>query len=451
MAQVHAVVLAAGKGTRMKSRRPKVLHEICGASLLAHVLHTLQRCAIDDVRVVVNPDLREHVEALGLRTIVQEPQNGTGHAVQLALTDLPEGDAPVLVVSADMPLVPTSLLASVVDAQSRTRSGVALVTARVPLPSFFGRIIRKGGKPARIVEQRDASAAELAIDEVNAGIYCFDQPALRRAVAGLTTDNAQGELYLTDCIGALAASKEGIESVEAVDHRDVMGINNRVELAAARAILQARILEQHMLAGVTIVDPATTYIDAMVTIEPDTIVHPQTHIAGRSSIGRACIIGPASMVVNSSIAETAEVAQSVIKDCVVGAGVTVGPFAHLRGSCVVDQDAHIGNFVEMKNTHMGRGVKASHLSYLGDAEIGEKTNIGAGTITCNYDGKRKHKTKIGKRVFIGSNSSLRAPIEIGDDAMTGAGSVVLHDVPAGERVAGNPAKSLKKKDAAEPA
>ncbi|MBV8667803.1 MAG: bifunctional UDP-N-acetylglucosamine diphosphorylase/glucosamine-1-phosphate N-acetyltransferase GlmU [Candidatus Eremiobacteraeota bacterium] len=450
MARVHAVVLAAGKGTRMKSRRPKVLHEICGASLLAHVLQTLRQCAFDDVRVVVNPDLREHVEALGVRTVIQEPQNGTGHAVQLALADVPKGDTPVLVVSADMPLVPASLLASVVDAQAKTRTAVALVTARVPLPSFFGRIIRKGGKPARIVEQRDASPDELAIDEVNAGIYCFDQTALRRTIAGLTTDNAQGELYLTDCIEALA-SKENIESVEAADHRDVMGINNRVELAAARAILQARILEQHMLAGVTIVDPATTYIDAMVTIEPDTVIQPQTHIAGRSSIGRACVIGPATVVTNSSIAETAEVAQSVIKDCVVGAGVTVGPFAHLRGSCVVDQDAHIGNFVEMKNTHMGRGVKASHLSYLGDAEIGEKTNIGAGTITCNYDGKRKHKTKIGKRVFIGSNSSLRAPIEIGDEAMTGAGSVVLHDVPAGERVAGNPAKSLKKKDAAEPA
>ncbi|MBV8165046.1 MAG: bifunctional UDP-N-acetylglucosamine diphosphorylase/glucosamine-1-phosphate N-acetyltransferase GlmU [Candidatus Eremiobacteraeota bacterium] len=451
MARVHAVVLAAGKGTRMKSRRPKVLHEICGASLLAHVLQALHRCDFDDVRIVVNPDLQEHVEALGVRTVVQEPQNGTGHAVQLAMADLPKGDAPVLVVSADMPLVPASLFAAVVDAQAKTRAAVALVTARVPLPSFFGRVIRESGRLARIIDQRDASPDELAIDEVNAGTYCFDQAALRSAIAGLTTDNAQGELYLTDCIGAMALSGARIESVEAADHRDVMGINNRVELAAARAILQARILEQHMLAGVTIVDPATTYVDAMVTIDPDTVIHPQTHVAGRSSIGRACVIGPAAVVTNSSIAETAEVAQSVIKDCIVGAGVTIGPFAHLRGSCIVDQDAHIGNFVEMKNTHMGRGVKASHLSYLGDAEIGEKTNIGAGTITCNYDGKRKHKTKIGKRVFIGSNSSLRAPIEIGDEAMTGAGSVVLHDVPAGDRVAGNPAKSLKKKDAAEPA
>ena len=451
MAAVHAIVLAAGKGTRMKSRRPKVLHEICGASLLAHVLQTLQRCQFDEVRVVVNPDLREHVEALGLRTIVQDPQNGTGHAVQLALADLPDDGATVLIVSADMPLVPPALLLGVVEAQAKTNAALALVTARVPLPSFFGRIVRKGGAITRIVEQRDANGAELAIDEVNAAIYCFDQPALRRSIASLTTDNAQGELYLTDCIGALAASGARIESVEAADQRDVMGINNRVELAAARALLQQRILEQHMLSGVTIVDPATTYIDTAVVIGQDTVVQPHSHITGRSAIGRACIIGPAAVVTNTQVADAAEIVQSVVKDCEVGAAVTIGPFAHLRGSCIVEQDAHVGNFVEMKNTHMGRGVKAGHLSYLGDADIGEKTNIGAGTITCNYDGKRKHKTKIGKHVFIGSNSSLRAPVEIGDDAVTGAGSVVLHDVSAGERVAGNPAKNLKDKNAAEPA
>ena len=447
MAAVRALVLAAGKGTRMKSRRPKVLHEICGASLLAHVMQTLQRCQIEDVRVVVSPDLREPVEALGYRTVVQEPQGGTGHAVQLALAELPKDDVPILILSADMPLVPAQLLSDVVEAQRASKAALALVTARVPLPSFFGRIVREGATLTRIVEQRDASPRELAIDEVNAGIYCFDQAALRRVIAQLKTDNAQGELYLTDCIAALAAQRATITSVEAKDCSDVTGINNRVELAAARAILQARILEQHMISGVTIVDPLTTYVDAGVTIESDTTLHPQTHLAGRTSVGRGCIIGPNTVIANSSIADGSEVVQSMVKDSIVGSGVSVGPFAHLRGSTVVEQDARIGNFVEMKNTRMGRGVKASHLSYLGDAEIGEKTNIGAGTITCNYDGKKKHKTKIGKRVFIGSNSSLRAPLEIGDDAVTGAGSVVLHDVPAGERVAGNPARALKNKSA----
>lgn len=450
MDAVHAIVLAAGMGTRMKSRRPKVLHEICGSSLLAHVIQTLQRCEINAIHVVVNPELREHIEALGLSTVVQEPQLGTGHAVQLALADVPNNGTPVLIVSADMPLVPEQLLRDVVKAQRESKAALALVTARVPLPSFFGRILRDDGKVTRIIEQRDATADQLLIDEVNAAIYCFDQAALRRVISGLSNDNSQGEFYLTDCIGALAQLGGTIVTVEAGDHRDVMGINNRVELAAARAILQQRILEQHMLAGVTIVDPSNTYIDVAVKIEPDTTVHPQTYLHGRTAIGRGCIIGPNSFIANSSIADNAEVVQSQVRDSIVGESVTVGPFAHLRGSTVVEQGARVGNFVEMKNTRMGRGAKASHLSYLGDAEIGEQTNIGAGTITCNYDGKKKHKTKIGKKVFIGSNSSLRAPIEIGDDAVTGAGSVVLHDVPAGERVAGNPARSLKKKGAAEP-
>ncbi|MDQ6767096.1 MAG: bifunctional UDP-N-acetylglucosamine diphosphorylase/glucosamine-1-phosphate N-acetyltransferase GlmU [Candidatus Eremiobacteraeota bacterium] len=450
MSRVHAVVMAAGKGTRMKSRRPKVLHEICGASLLSHVIQTLRRCETADTRVVVNPQLREHIEALELRPVIQEPQLGTGHAVALALDDLPKDDAPVLIVPADLPLVPAQLLLDVVEAQRSGQAALAMVTARVPLPSFFGRIVREGGVLTRIVEQRDATPAQLAIDEVNVGIYCFDQSALRRAIGGLKADNAQGELYLTDCVAVLAGEGARITTVQANDYRDVIGINNRVELAAARSILQQRILEQHMLAGVTIVDPANTYIDAAVKIEPDATIHPQSHLCGRTAIGRGCIIGPNSLVVNSSIADGAEIIQSQVKDSIVGAGVTVGPFAHVRGSTVIESDARVGNFVEMKNTRMGRGAKASHLSYLGDAEIGERTNIGAGTITCNYDGKKKNKTKIGKGVFIGSNSSLRAPIDIGDDAVTGAGSVVLHDVPAGERVAGNPARALPKKGAKEP-
>jgi bifunctional UDP-N-acetylglucosamine pyrophosphorylase / glucosamine-1-phosphate N-acetyltransferase len=450
MRPVHAIVLAAGKGTRMKSRRPKVLHDICGASLLAHVVQTLQSCEIGDIRVVVSPELREHIEALGLRAVVQEPQLGTGHAMQLALDDVPDDEVPVLIVSADMPLAPGSLFRAVVDAQHAAKAGVAMVTARVQLPSFFGRIVRQGGTMARIVEQRDATAEQLAIDEVNAGIYCFDQPALRRALKGLSRDNAQGELYLTDCIAALAREGARIETVEAKDQRDVMGINNRVELAAARAILQQRVLEEHMLAGVTIVDPASTYIDTAVKIEPDTTIFPQTHLCGRTAVGRGCSIGPGAYIANSSVADGAEIVQSTVKDSIVAEGVTIGPFAHLRGSSIVEQGAHIGNFVEMKNTRMGRGAKAGHLSYLGDAEIGERANIGAGTITCNYDGKKKSKTKIGKGAFIGSNSSLRAPLDIGDDAVTGAGSVVLQDVPPGERVAGNPARPIAKKRATEP-
>lgn len=450
MERIHAFILAAGKGTRMKSRRPKVLHELCGAALLSHVLQTVRSSVSGDIRVIVSPELREHVEALGVSAVVQEPQRGTGHAVQIALADLPCDDTPVLIVSADMPLIPSELLASVCSAQRASQAAVALVTARVPLPSVFGRIIRDKGKVHKIVEARDASPEQLEIDEVNAGIYCFDQADLRRSIAGLSDDNAQGEIYLTDCLAALAHAYRRIETVQAQSAADVMGINNRVELASARAILQQRILERHMLAGVTIVDPATTYVDAMVTIEPDTIVYPHSHLMGRTAIGVGCIIGPSTLVANSTIADRVEIMQSVVKDSTAGEGVTIGPFAHLRGNSDIQPGAHIGNFVETKNTRLGRGAKASHLSYLGDADIGEQANIGAGTITCNYDGKKKNKTKIGTRAFIGSNSSLVAPVEIGDNALTGAGSVVLRDVPAGERVAGNPAKPLAKKQTLEP-
>lgn len=450
MERVHVFVLAAGMGTRMKSRRPKVLHELCGVSLLSHVLQTVRSCVSGDIRIVVSPELREHVEALGHQAVVQEPQLGTGHAVQMALADLAPDAVPILIVSADMPLLPRELLDAACDAQRAKKAALVLVTARVPLPSAFGRIIRDRGKVVGIVEARDATPEQLKIDEVNAGIYCFDQDDLHRAIAGLTANNEQGELYLTDCVAALARSGKQIETVQAADFLDVMGINNRVELAAARAIIQQRILERHMLAGVTVVDPASTYIDAMVTIGADTIIHPQTHLTGHSSLGGGCVIGPNALVANSTIADRAEIVQSMVRDSSVGEGATIGPFAHLRGKSVIEPGAHVGNFVETKNTKLGRGAKAGHLSYIGDAEVGERANIGAGTITCNYDGKNKNKTKIGARAFIGSNSSLVAPIEIGDNALTGAGSVVLHDVPAGERVAGNPAKALPKKQTLEP-
>jgi bifunctional UDP-N-acetylglucosamine pyrophosphorylase/glucosamine-1-phosphate N-acetyltransferase len=450
MESVHVFLLAAGKGTRMKSRRPKVLHELCGMTLLDHALRTLRAAAGSDIRVIASPELREHVEALGVRVVVQEPQLGTGHAVQTALDDLVPDALPILIVSADMPLVPADLLERVARAQQTSKAAVALVTAKVPLPSPFGRILRRDGKIAAIVEARDASEAQLQIDEVNAGIYCFDHGELRRVISGLTANNAQGELYLTDCIEALAREKKRIESVAAARPSDVIGINNRVELAAARAVMQQDILHKHMLAGVTIVDPATTYVDALVSIEPDTVIQPQSHLAGRTSVGAGCIIGPNAYVANSTIGDRAEIVQSVVKDSTVGEEATVGPFAHLRGKSIIEPGAHIGNFVETKNTRMRRGAKASHLSYIGDAEVGERANIGAGTITCNYDGKKKNRTKIGAGAFIGSNSSLVAPLEIGEGALTGAGSVVLKDVPAGERVAGNPAKPLPKKETLEP-
>jgi len=440
-----AVVLAAGKGTRMKSSKPKVLHELCGRTMFAHVLSAVNRAGAENVLAVISPELRDACEGLGIGSVIQEPQLGTGHAMQLAMAALQGDDVPVLVVSADMPLLTAELLSAVVERRRADGAALALVTARVPLPTNFGRIIRDGGRVMRIVENVDCKPDELLIDEVNAGIYCFESRALRRHLAQLKPNNAQGELYLTDCIAAIVAEGGRVDAVLCEDRRLVMGVNNRVELAAARAVMQAAILDAHMLAGVTVTDPASTYVDADVTLEPDVTILPQSHLLGITRVAHGCVLGPGVQFVNTQIGEDCAISWSVIEDSIVGAHVTIGPYAHLRGGAVVEDGAHIGNFVELKKTRFGRGAKAGHLSYLGDANIGSKVNIGAGTITCNWDGTAKHPTEIGEGAFIGSNSSLVAPVKIGARGKTGAGSVVTRDVAAGEVVAGVPARPMPKK------
>ncbi|HEY7980488.1 MAG TPA: bifunctional UDP-N-acetylglucosamine diphosphorylase/glucosamine-1-phosphate N-acetyltransferase GlmU [Candidatus Eremiobacteraceae bacterium] len=444
-ASARAIVLAAGKGTRMKSRTPKVLHELCGRTMLAHVLKTVGAAGASDVLAVINPELREACAALGIASVVQEPQLGTGHAMQLAMAAVRGDDLPVLVVSADMPLLTAELLEAVVAARAVHNAPLAMVTAHVPLPTNFGRIVRQGGRVMRIVENADCTLAERSIDEVNAGVYCFDSSTLRRHLAQLKPNNKQGELYVTDCIAAIVDEGGRIDTVDSEDRRLVMGVNNRVELAAARAVMQESILQRHMLAGVTVVDPASTYVGVDVTIEPDVTILPQSHLMGATGVARGSVLGPSVQLDNAQIGEECVIRWSVIKDSTVGAHVTIGPFAHLRDGAVVEDGAHIGNFVELKKTRMGRGAKAGHLAYLGDATLGAKVNIGAGTITCNYDGTTKHATEIGEGAFIGSNSSLVAPVKIGAGAKTGAGSVVTHDVPPGEQVAGVPARPMPKK------
>jgi bifunctional UDP-N-acetylglucosamine pyrophosphorylase/glucosamine-1-phosphate N-acetyltransferase len=444
---LRAVILAAGKGTRMKSALPKVFHDLCGRPMLSYVVQAARDVPATDILIVARPEVRERVETMGLRLVVQEPQLGTGHAVQTALAAFAPDDTPLLIVSADMPLVPPELLAQVVKSRADSGAAVACVTAHLGPDSSFGRILRgPSGRVERIVEVRDATPEEARITEVNAGIYCFDQARLREAVAALSPDNAQRELYLTDCIAFFARRGEGVETVPAQREEDVVGVNDRVELARARQILQRRILERHMRDGVTVVDPAATYVDDTVSIGRDTTLLPQTHLKGATTVGPGCVIGPNTVAINATIGARVTVIQSYVRDSTIGDEATVGPFAHLRGESVIERGAHIGNFVETKKTRVGAGAKASHLTYLGDADVGEGANIGAGTITCNYDGKKKNKTRIGKGAFIGSNSSLVAPVEIGDHALTGAGSVVLRDVPPGERVAGNPARTLPKKD-----
>jgi bifunctional UDP-N-acetylglucosamine pyrophosphorylase / glucosamine-1-phosphate N-acetyltransferase len=430
----------------MKSARPKVLHELCGRPMLWYVLQGLREAGIDDVVVVVAADVRERVGTFGVRTVVQAEQRGTGDAVRAALDNMPEvGGGRIVIASGDMPLISGSTFEDVAGALEREGVDLALVTVKVPLPSTFGRIVRRDGAVAAIVEAKDATPEQLEIDETNAGVYAFSELALRRAIRNLRDDNAQNEFYLTDTVRDLVESGKRVHPVSAPSHQDAIGINDRVDLANARRAMNERICERYMRDGVTIVDPSTTYLEPELRIGRDTVIYPNTTISRLSEIGEGCVIGPNVRLSYAIVRDGAEIRESTIVDSTIGRGVTIGPYAHVRAQSVLADEVKIGNFVEIKKSHFATGAKAKHLSYIGDATIGEESNIGAGTITCNYDGRDKHETTIGRDVAIGSNSSLVAPLTIGDGALTGAGSVVTRDVAPGERVAGNPARPLPKK------
>jgi bifunctional UDP-N-acetylglucosamine pyrophosphorylase/glucosamine-1-phosphate N-acetyltransferase len=446
---IRAIVLAAGKGTRMKSRRSKVLHEICGRPMLWYVLRALRGAGIAEILVVVNEELQDEIHRFDVQSVLQSPQLGTGHAVRVALERLePREGGRIVVACGDMPLVTHEIFRGMLDSLGGSDPDgavMALVTVKMPLPSNFGRIVRHGASIERIVEVRDASPAELAIDEMNAGIYAFDEAALREAVSHLRDDNAQREYYLTDTAGYFVSTGKPVRPVVVTDHLHVLGINDRVELAQARKEMNVRLCAAHMRDGVTIVDPDTTYLEPELEIGGDTVIYPNTTIARLSRLGHACVIGPNTRLSHAVLGDRVTVRESVIVNSQIAGDASVGPFAHLRGETRLAERVHVGNFVEIKKSALARGVKVSHLSYLGDATIGEETNVGAGTITCNFDGTQKNETVVGRDVSIGSNTSLVAPVTVGDGALTGAGSVVTKDVPSGERVAGNPARPLPKK------
>lgn len=443
---IRAIVLAAGKGTRMKSARPKVLHELCGRPMLWYVLRALRDAGIAEAIVVVSSELEAAAGSLGVSCVVQEPQLGTGHAVKIALQALAPRNGRIVVACADMPLVSCELFEAVATAiEGDGSAAMALVTAAMPTPSNFGRIVRENGDVARIVEVRDAGPDELRIGEMNAGIYAFDEQELRGAVERLRDDNAQKEFYLTDTVADFARRGKRVAPVPSPSYRDVLGVNDRVELATARKEMNARLCAGHMRDGVTIVDPDATYLEPELTIGRDTVIYPNSTISRLSELGERCTIGPNARLSGVKIGSDVVIRESVAVDSTIGDGATIGPYAHLRDDSVLGGGVRVGNFVEIKKSVLERGVKAGHLSYLGDATIGEDTNVGAGTITCNYDGESKHATIVGKNAFIGSNSSLVAPVTIGDGALTGAGSVVTRDVGDGDRVAGNPARSLPSK------
>ncbi len=430
------IVLAAGEGTRMKSATPKVLHSVAGRSLLGHVLHAINHLNPTELRIVVGSG-REAVEAHiadispKATTVFQERRGGTGHAAQLALA----GQAPkgtVLVLAGDTPLLSGDSLAQFVEAHTSGKFAASVLTAEHPEPTGYGRIIRDDSDELlRIVEEKDATDDEKFIYEINSGVYAFDGEKLAASIGKLTTANAQGELYLTDIIGILKSAGESIAAIMIEDFTETLGVNDRVQLAESASMLRDRINDQWMRAGVTIVDPTTTWIDATVELSNDVTLHPGTALLGSTKVATGAVIGPRTTLTDCVVKEGAQVLESIAIQTVIGEGSTVGPFTYLRAGTQLGDSTKAGAFVEMKNATVGTGSKIPHLSYVGDATIGVGSNIGAATIFVNYDGVEKHHTTVGDQVRIGSDTMLVAPVSIGDGAYTAAGSVITEDVPAG--------------------
>ena len=432
-----AVILAAGQGTRMKSARPKVLHELCGRPMIHHVVNAALAAGAEDVIVVVGHGRDEVAAYLAgafggrVRTAVQETQQGTGHAVRCALPALSPSADRVFVLYGDTPLLDPAELGRLPQAlDADPAAPLALLTVRVPDPSGYGRIVRDAaGRVVRVVEQKDATPAERAVDEINPGIYLARADFLREAVAALSPNNAQGELYLTDVIAA-AARAGGVAPVTSRDAVSLAGINDRAQLAAAEDLLYGRIADALRRAGATV--RAGARVDAGVSVEPDAVIEHAVVLRGATRIGRGARIDVGSVLTSVVVAAGAVVKPyTVAEESTIGELAQIGPFSHLRPSSHIEAEAHVGNFVETKKTTVRRGAKANHLAYLGDGDIGEGANIGAGTIFCNYDGFRKHRTDIGPGAFIGSDSQIVAPVRIGAGAYVATGTTVTRDVPDG--------------------
>jgi bifunctional UDP-N-acetylglucosamine pyrophosphorylase/glucosamine-1-phosphate N-acetyltransferase len=434
------VVLAAGQGTRMRSQRPKVLHRVAGRSLVGHVLEAVAPLSAATHLVVVGHGRDEVVAELGLigvdppvRPVTQPEQRGTGHAVRLALDAAPEvAEGTVLVLPGDAPLVTAPTLQALLDRHAVAGAAVTVLTAVVGDPAGYGRIVRDAdGHPRAIVEERDADEATRAISEVGTSIYAFDAGFLRAALDRLTTDNDAKEEYLTDVVGIAAADQRVIAAVTVDDPGEVMGVNDRAQLAAVARTLRDRILVAWMRAGVTMIDPETTWVDVDVELAPDVTLEPGVQLRGRSKVARGAVIGPDTTLVNTTVGEAANVVRAHCVDAEIGDGASVGPFAYLRpGSCLAAR-SKIGTFVEVKNSEVGEGSRVPHLTYVGDASIGVGSNIGASSVFVNYDGVDKHRSVVGDHVRTGSDNTFVAPVRIGDGAYTGAGSVIREDVPPG--------------------
>jgi bifunctional UDP-N-acetylglucosamine pyrophosphorylase / glucosamine-1-phosphate N-acetyltransferase len=436
MPDLHIVILAAGKGTRMKSAAPKVLHKAAGLPLIEHVLRIADSLQPSTVVVVVGhgaSDVEDYVgKRPGLRFALQAQQLGTGHALLQAEPYLTGATGTLVLLSGDVPLLRRETLAAFVRHHQERGAAATVLTARVNDPHGYGRIVRTGGSISAIVEHKDATPDERLIDEINSGIYAFELGPLFGALKTVGAENAQGEYYLPDLVRIYRARGLAVETFTVDDSREIMGVNSRRELADVSTILKSNRADELMAAGVTIVDPASTWIGPDVRIGPDTVLHPNVFLEGRTTIGSGCEIHACVRLVDATIDDRVVIGNfCLIIESHVASGARIGPFAHLRPLSSVGEDAHIGNFVELKKTTMGKGSKANHLAYLGDATIGEKVNVGAGTITCNYDGTHKHPTVIEDGAFIGSDSQLIAPVRVGRGAYVAAGSSITEDVPEG--------------------
>jgi len=434
MPETIAIVLAAGLGKRMKSRLPKVVHNAAGKPLIQHVCETVRLAGIEEILLVLGNGAEEVLAALGsgFNYVMQEQQLGTGHAVMQAEAAVAGKYRDVLVVCGDTPLLRPETVRELLDRHQRQHAAVTVLSSYFRDPSGYGRIIREAGGEIRgIVEERDATASERQITEGNTGTYCFQADLLFSALHQVRPDNAQGEYYLTDVLTIARERGEIIQAVPLALPEEALGVNSRQQLAEVEMVLRQRVLSQLWEDGVTIVDPTTTYIEAGVRVGRDTVIRPGTLLERGTVVGEACDLGPGTRIAGSRLGSGIKIQNSLILDSEIGDNCDIGPFAYIRPGTCLAADVKVGDFVEVKKSRVGRGSKIPHLAYVGDAVLGEGVNVGAGTITCNYDGTAKYQTEIGDRAFIGSNTNLVAPVSIGAEAVTGAGSTITKDVPPG--------------------
>ena len=443
MHDFKAIILAAGAGTRMKSSLPKVLHKLSGKPMITLVMDSIVNAGVQDITAVVpscNEPFKEALEEK-IEITVQKHQKGSGHAL-LQCRQKASNIENILVINGDMPLIKAKTLSDLMTQHKSSKADLTLLTGKVTDPKDFGRIVRNNeGKVTKVVEESEANENQLLINEINAGAYCFKTAWLWAALESLKPSKS-GEFFLTDLISFAESINLSIESISA-DNQEIMGVNNKSDLAKAEKILRIITCENLMETGVRIIDPDTTYIDLEVLISPDTVIFPNTYISGNTNISSNCEIGPNCEITNSSLGSSCIIKSTTIEFAMIRDNVSVGPYSHIREGSVLNENVSIGNYVEIKNSTLGRGTKSGHHCYLGDSDIGSNVNIGAGTITCNYDGEQKHRTTIRDDAFIGSDTKLVAPVTIGKQSVTGAGSIVTRDIPDFAKGVGSPARILK--------